>query len=98
VLLLTAAATCDCALKPHGKQVTVSVIILGLFTLLELCPRSPLFMPLLRALFPWALHHRHAVRVPVQVGQGLCARVGCAPCLAAAAAAAAAAAGGPAAG
>lgn len=49
-------------------QTTVSVIILVLFLLLESGPQgSPHFMPLLRALLPWALHHRHAVRVPVQV-------------------------------
>jgi hypothetical protein len=48
-------------------QVTVSIIILGMFVLLELGPTSAQFMPLLHALLPWALHHRHAVRVPVQV-------------------------------
>jgi hypothetical protein len=49
-------------------QVTVSVIILVLFLLLESGPgASPHFMTLLRALLPWGMHHRHAVRVPVQV-------------------------------
>lgn len=57
---------CRCALM----QVTVSIIILGMFVLLELGPDSPQFMPLLHALLPWALHHRHAVRVPVQVSKG----------------------------
>jgi hypothetical protein len=53
--------------------VTVSVIILVLFLLLESQgPTAPdgsdsHFMALLTALLPWALHHRHAVRVPVQV-------------------------------
>lgn len=45
----------------------MSIIILGMFALLELGPASPHFLPLLHALLPWALHHRHAVRVPVQV-------------------------------
>jgi hypothetical protein len=46
----------------------VSVIILVLFLLLESGPAtSPHFMTLLRALLPWGMHHRHAVRVPVQV-------------------------------
>lgn len=45
----------------------MSIIILGMFVLLELGPTSALFMPLLQALLPWALHHRHAVRIPVQV-------------------------------
>lgn len=48
-------------------QVTVSIIILAMFVLLELGPESGQFMPLLHALLPWALHHRHAVRIPVQV-------------------------------
>lgn len=38
-----------------------------MFVLLELGPQSCQFMPLLRTLLPWGLHHRHAVRVPVQV-------------------------------
>jgi hypothetical protein len=38
-----------------------------MFVLLELGPSSQHFMPLLHALLPWAMHHRHAVRVPVQV-------------------------------
>lgn len=28
---------------------------------------APLFMRVLLAVLPWALHHRHSVRVPVQV-------------------------------
>jgi hypothetical protein len=57
------------AILPLLLQVTVSVIILVLFLLLESGPgeNQPHFMPLLRVLLPWALHHRHAVRVPVQV-------------------------------
>lgn len=54
-----------------GLQVTVSVIIVALFLLYEAGPSSsPHFMALLQALLPWAMHHRHAVRVPVQVSQG----------------------------
>jgi hypothetical protein len=52
-------------------QVTVSIIILGMFVLLELGPSSQHFMPLLHTLLPWAMHHRHAVRVPVQVRPAL---------------------------
>lgn len=55
------------ALYCNVLQVTVSIIILAMFVLLELGPESGQFLPLLHALLPWALHHRHAVRIPVQV-------------------------------
>eukprot|EP00879_Flechtneria_rotunda_P025895 GHRR01027550.1.p1 GENE.GHRR01027550.1~~GHRR01027550.1.p1 ORF type:complete len:512 (+),score=171.74 GHRR01027550.1:324-1859(+) len=56
------------AYNTTSYQVTVSVVIIVLFLLLELQPgSSPHFMPLLKAVLPWALHHRHAVRIPVQV-------------------------------
>ncbi len=45
----------------------MSVVLVSLLLLLEAGPASPRFGTLLSALLPWALHHRHAVRIPAQV-------------------------------
>ncbi|GIL79453.1 hypothetical protein Vretifemale_8781 [Volvox reticuliferus] len=64
-LLLPALRTYHTA----SYQVCVSVVIIGSLLLqrqMATQPAGPLAQQLLEALFPWALHHRHAVRVPVQ--------------------------------
>lgn len=58
---------------PIVPQVSVSTVIVALYCLLEETlqgggsGRSRLYTETLEALLPWALHTRHAVRVPVQV-------------------------------
>jgi hypothetical protein len=52
-------------------QVSVSLVIVSGLLLAQCEGGDPCFHPLITALLPWALHHRHAIRVPVQVG-GTC--------------------------
>ena len=49
------------------RQVMVSVVVVSSLLAKIHGPGQPCFMPLIQALLPWALHHRHAIRVPVQV-------------------------------
>lgn len=61
-------------------QVSVSVVVVSALLLLapdgSCGPAAPeRFVSLVRALLPWALHHRHAVRITAQVRVRLRRRV-----------------------
>lgn len=48
-------------------QATVSTAVVACLLVAEMSAGHAAFLPLLHGLLPWASHHRHAVRVPVQV-------------------------------